>query len=194
MEANSFAIAGVMVGWAIVSVAMFVGRRPSRGAQVRYRNVAGLVGLLLQGAGFALAFGWQRQRLDSSALDWGVAMASAVLAVGSAAFLLVAVRTLGKQWSLLPRLVEEHVLIQQGPYSVVRHPIYTAMLGMLLSTSLAFGLSSFVVVAAASYIVGTILRIRMEERLLNQTFGEQYAAYSRRVPAFLPVRWRRKAP
>jgi len=122
-----------------------------------------------------------------------VAAASVALAVSSSGFLLAAVRMLGKQWSLLPRIVEEHGLVEAGPYSVVRHPIYSAMLGMLLSTGLAFGPSLAVVVAMALYIVGTILRIRMEERLLNQTFGEQYALYSRRVPAFLPFRWGQKA-
>jgi protein-S-isoprenylcysteine O-methyltransferase Ste14 len=66
------------------------------------------------------------------------------------------------------------------------------MLGMLLSTSLAFGPSSAIVVAGALYTVGTIIRIRMEERLLIQTFGERYALYSSRVPAFLPFS-RRKA-
>jgi len=182
-----------MFGWAIVAVAMVVGRRPSRRARVRYRNVAGLVGLVLQGAGFALTVGWQRSRLDSSTFNWGVAAASVALAVSSSGFLLAAVRMLGKQWSLLPRIVEEHGLVEAGPYSVVRHPIYSAMLGMLLSTGLAFGPSLAVVVAMALYIVGTILRIRMEERLLNQTFGEQYALYSRRVPAFLPFRWGQKA-
>jgi protein-S-isoprenylcysteine O-methyltransferase Ste14 len=192
MEPYTFATAGVMVGWAVVGVAMVMGRRPSHGVRVRYRNAAGIVGLVLQGAGFALAFGWQRSRLPSSTLAWGVAVASVALAVGSSAFLLAAVHTLGKQWSLLPRLVEEHMLIEKGPYSVVRHPIYSAMLGMLLSTSLAFGPSSAIVVAGALYTVGTIIRIRMEERLLIQTFGERYALYSSRVPAFLPFS-RRKA-
>jgi protein-S-isoprenylcysteine O-methyltransferase Ste14 len=192
MVPSRFAIAGVMIGWFIVAVAMVMGRRPSREARVRRRNVAGVVGLALQAAGFALTFGWQRPPLQSSALDWGVATASVALAVGSGTFVLAAVRTLGKQWSLLPRLVEEHVLIEEGPYSVVRHPIYSAMLGMLLSTGLAFGPSSAVVFAVALYIAGTIIRIHMEERLLTQVFAERYALYSRRVPAFLPFRRRRK--
>ena len=193
MEPNSFAIAGVLVGWAIVAVAMLVGRSSSHGTQVRYRNVAGLVGLALQASGFGLAFGWERSRLDSSTSGWVVATASVVLAAGSSAFVLAAVRTLGNQWSLLPRLIEVHTLIEDGPYAVVRHPIYSAMLGMLLSTGLAFGPSPAVVVAVALYTVGTTLRIRMEEQLLNQIFGQRYVSYSRRVPALLPFRLGRKA-
>jgi protein-S-isoprenylcysteine O-methyltransferase Ste14 len=65
------------------------------------------------------------------------------------------------------------------------------MLGMLLSTGLAFGPSLAVLVALALYILGTIPRIRMEERLLNQTFVKQYARYSRRDPPILPLRWHR---
>ena len=142
------ATTGVIAGWLIVALAMVIGRRPSSAARVRHRSVAGIAGLALQGAGFALVFGWGPARLGSAPVGWLIAAGSAVLAVGSAVFMLAAVRTLGKQWSLLPRLVEEHTLIERGPYSIVRHPIYTAMLGLLVATGIALGRSSAVAIAA----------------------------------------------
>jgi len=38
-----------------------------------------------------------------------------------------------------PRAREGHKLVTQGPYSVVRNPIYTGMFGMLLAPGLAVG-------------------------------------------------------
>jgi protein-S-isoprenylcysteine O-methyltransferase Ste14 len=189
------ATTGVIAGWLIVALAMVIGRRPSSAARVRHRSVAGIAGLALQGAGFALVFGWGPARLGSAPVGWLIAAGSAVLAVGSAVFMLAAVRTLGKQWSLLPRLVEEHTLIERGPYSIVRHPIYTAMLGLLVATGIALGRSSAVAIAAALYGAGTVIRIRLEERLLIQVFGGRYSTYSSRVPAFLPIprRWYRRS-
>ena len=192
MEPHHVAVASVIAGWFIVGVAMVIGRRPSRVARVRQRSVAGLAGLALQGAGFALVFGWRRIGIDAAPIGWPAAAVSAALNLGSATFMFFAVRTLGKQWSLLPRLLEEHALIEEGPYSVVRHPIYTAMLGLLVATGVALERSSVVALAAALYVAGTVIRIRLEERLLNQVVGRRYSEYSRRVPAFLPFPLRRR--
>ena len=35
-------------------------------------------------------------------------------------------------------------------------------------------------------MIGTLIRIRAEEKLMRATFGEQYEAYARRVPSFVP--------
>ena len=47
--------------------------------------------------------------------------------------------TLGANWSASVTFKENHELIQRGPYSLVRHPIYTAMLLMFLGRALAVG-------------------------------------------------------
>ncbi len=59
------------------------------------------------------------------------------MAVGSTWFCFAAARALGRQWALVARVIEGHELIRQGPYGVVRNPIYLAMLGMLVATGLA---------------------------------------------------------
>ena len=109
-----------------------------------------------------------------------------VLAVASVWFCAAAVRTLGKQWSLAARVLEGHKLVTEGPYNVVRNPIYTGMFGMLLATGLAvshwIGLSIAIVVFA----IGTFIRVRSEEKLLREAFGAEFEEYSRRVPAVIP--------
>ena len=62
---------------------------------------------------------------------------SAILLAASSVWMAIsAVKELGKQWSLQARLIEDHKLITGGVYQIVRHPIYTAMLGMLFRPEL----------------------------------------------------------
>lgn len=192
VEPTFVALAGVGTGWVIIAVAMVMGRQPSAGIKVRRRNMMGSLGILLQGAGFAIAFGWHRATFDPVPISWGASVAALTLALGSAAFMCAAIRTLGKQWSLLPRLLEGHALIDRGPYAVVRHPIYTSMMGMMIATGVALGPDRMLLFAVVLYATGTMIRIRMEERLLTESFGESYPLYMTRVAAFVPfVHWPR---
>jgi protein-S-isoprenylcysteine O-methyltransferase Ste14 len=111
-----------------------------------------------------------------------------IFTIASVWFCYAAVRALGKQWALMARVIEGHELIRQGPYAVVRNPIYLAMLGMLIATGLAVSRWQALVGAAIVFAVGTAIRIRTEENLLRQAFGPKFDDYARRVPAFLP-RW-----
>jgi protein-S-isoprenylcysteine O-methyltransferase Ste14 len=73
-----------------------------------------------------------------------------------------------------------------GPYAWVRHPIYTAMLGKLLASNFAFGHWLGLAIAGPIFVIGTLIRIGAEEKLLRAAFGGQYEAYAKRVPAFVP--------
>jgi uncharacterized membrane protein len=70
-------------------------------------------------------------------------------------------------------------------YAFVRHPIYSAMLGMFLGTALVSGdLHAFVGVAL---IVGAYVRkIRLEEQSLADVFGVRYDDYRRSTRALIP--------
>ncbi len=97
-----------------------------------------------------------------------------------------AVRTLGKQWTYVARTIEGHELITQGPYQLVRNPIYLAMFGMMMAMGLSLTIWPVLLAAMVIFLIGTFVRIRSEEKLLRATFGAQFEEYARRVPAFLP--------
>jgi len=97
-----------------------------------------------------------------------------------------AVRTLGKQWTYVARTIEGHELITEGPYHLVRNPIYLGMFGMMVAFGLSLTLWPALLGAIVIFLIGTFVRIRSEEKLLRATFGEQFEDYARRVPAFLP--------
>jgi protein-S-isoprenylcysteine O-methyltransferase Ste14 len=86
---------------------------------------------------------------------------------------------LGKIWSSSAQIKENHKLRTEGPYSITRHPIYTGLLGMLLGTTLIFGFGySFIILVYV--LIGFKVKINNEEKLLIETFGEEYKDFQKR--------------
>jgi protein-S-isoprenylcysteine O-methyltransferase Ste14 len=180
----------VMACWLAFAAIVVVGKRGAAPG-ARSRDRASLLGMLLQGAAYAICFAAFRAGFSPifpmSKMNEAILGAFTVaLALVSTWFCYTAARTLGKQWALMARVIEGHELIRRGPYSVVRNPIYLAMLGMLIASGLAISHWQALVPAIAVYLVGTAVRIHTEENLLRALFGVEFEEYARRVPAFLP--------
>src|SRR4051812_35009835 len=96
---------------------------------------------------------------------------------------------LGTYWSVTLELRENHRLITQGVYRYVRHPMYAAL--FLYSIGQALMLPNWVV--GPSYLVAFgilfALRIGAEERMMRETFGDEYAAYMARTKLLVPGIW-----
>jgi protein-S-isoprenylcysteine O-methyltransferase Ste14 len=94
-------------------------------------------------------------------------------------------RHLGRNWSGIVTVKQDHELIRSGPYGLVRHPIYTGLLLAILGTAGAIGewrgLFAFALIT-----VGFVLKFKMEERFMSETFGEQYARYRAEVRSLIP--------
>ncbi len=60
------------------------------------------------------------------------------------------------------------------------------MLGMLLATGLAFTHWLALIAATGIFLVGTVIRIKSEERLLREALGSEFESYARRTPALVP--------
>jgi protein-S-isoprenylcysteine O-methyltransferase Ste14 len=94
-------------------------------------------------------------------------------------------RELGRNWSGAVTVAEGHELIRTGPYRVVRHPIYSAMLGMFAGTALVSG-EWHAVVAVVLLVAAYARKIRLEEASLRTQFGSAYTEYSRTTRALIP--------
>ena len=103
----------------------------------------------------------------------------------STAFAIWARLILGTMWSFLDDIKVDHELRTKGPYSITRHPMYTGTLGMLLGSMFLSGLSNWAVYFLIWLIID-LIKIPSEERLLKETFGEQYIQYQRQVPQLIP--------
>jgi len=95
-------------------------------------------------------------------------------------------RLLGTAQLRHPAAPEDEPLRLDGPHRYVRHPLYAS--GFLILWGLAqdhFGLAT-AVWGSAYLVIGS----RFEERKLLRLYGQAYADYRRRVPAFVPWRGR----
>ena len=186
-----FARLFILLCWTALAVVYFIRKRPDRRAAQRRAPVA-VAGILLQSAAFFVVWFLRADMFPAFSLPdlvlRIVCVLAALLAVLSDGLVIEAVRVLGKQWSFQARLIEGHRLVVAGPYSYMRHPIYTGMLGMLLATGLAFSVWWALAMAIPIFAAGTAVRVRAEERLLHEAFGEDFDAYREHVPAVLP-RW-----
>jgi protein-S-isoprenylcysteine O-methyltransferase Ste14 len=116
------------------------------------------------------------------------AMLVAGVLVGCLAVLVswTSIRALGKQLRVHAGLYRDHELVRSGPYSIVRHPIYAGMLAMYLATALIRPAWPVGLIGLAIFIVGTEIRVRIEDGLLASRFGQQFAEYKASVPAYIP--------
>ena len=85
---------------------------------------------------------------------------------------------------------EKRRMITTGIYGSVRHPRYALVMAGAVGNALLAGTPA-VTAAAIAAVLLSLAVTRMEERELMGYFGEEYARYARRVPAFIPRRYRR---
>lgn len=182
----------VMLCWVLFVAAFIFRKRPVAAAPVeRRRERASLIGIILQGFGYAFVWVIRRQYFSpiaplSRSLEIALALLTMALATLSVYLVIASVKTLGKQWSLTARVVEGHRLVTEGPYRIVRNPIYTGMLGMLIATGLAVSHPLGLLLGLIIFLIGTFIRVRSEEKLLSEEFGQEFEDYARRVYALIP--------
>lgn len=84
---------------------------------------------------------------------------------------------------------ENHLLITSGPYKYIRHPGYFGFL--LLAFGLAIGYSSIIGLVAVPVLLlpGLVFRLKVEEQLLHEKFGEEYISYVNRTKTLIPFVW-----
>ncbi len=94
-------------------------------------------------------------------------------------------RHLGRNWSGEIAIKVDHKLVRSGPYRVVRHPIYTALLGMYVGSSLVSGeLHALLGLTLAAFAY--MRKVRLEEANLMASFGADYREYRGATWALLP--------
>jgi len=155
------------------------------------RDTRSRVGIILQSIGIALAgFG---PTLPILAPTDPVAIAGTIAVIvgvgGAIALFAASSRALGKNWSIVARTLDDHELVRHGPYAYVRHPIYLGMLLFLFGLAAAVGHVEQLVIAVPVFLAGTIIRTRIEDRLLADQFGDEFRAYAARTPALIPRIW-----
>jgi protein-S-isoprenylcysteine O-methyltransferase Ste14 len=122
--------------------------------------------------------------------EWSLPFASArrvigvILIAAGGAFFLAALLRLGSALTPLPYPKPGAPLVQTGPFSLVRHPIYSG--GLIASVGIALTVSGWLTIVYAAALFALLdIKSRQEERWLAAKFPD-YAAYQRRVRKLIP--------
>jgi protein-S-isoprenylcysteine O-methyltransferase Ste14 len=126
-------------------------------------------------------------------LPSGSIVADAGLSMEVAAVILAvwARRSLGANWSGRITIKVEHQLIRSGPYRFVRHPIYTAFLGMYAGTAIVSG-EWHALLGLALAVLAYARKIRMEEANLAAHFRAEWIGYCGSTGSLLPALFRQR--
>jgi protein-S-isoprenylcysteine O-methyltransferase Ste14 len=92
---------------------------------------------------------------------------------------------LGKYWSSNVALKRKHKIIEEGPYTYVRHPIYSGGLLMIAGIVLLVGNLGIVLLFTAVAVI-LVVKSWQEEEMLTKRFPKAYPAYKSRTKFLIP--------
>src|SRR5436190_14219699 len=124
-------------------------------------------GIVLEGIAFFIV--WSHWAWAGTLPLWRWAAATPFLTAGPV-LSWTSARTLGRQWRFDAGLNADHRLVRSGAYALVRHPIYASMICMLLGIGLLLTPMPLLLLAFVLCVIGTEIRVRIEDRLLAARF------------------------
>jgi len=130
--------------------------------------------------------GWDLVRQQDSLYVLSVqsTVGLALMIIGST-ILLVAQVTLWRFYSSTLVIKEDHRLITHGIYRLTRHPIYLGNIMFFIGVPL-FASSLYGLLTMSALIPVFLNRIRIEERLLTEEFGDAYRTYKEATSKLIP--------
>jgi protein-S-isoprenylcysteine O-methyltransferase Ste14 len=178
-------IALTIVTAILAIVSCFAGGNLSSGVREDRSNrwvliAFGIIGLL---DGFIPAY---TDRIGFWTIDADTVRWIGVMVFGAGSVLRIwPVFVLGDRFSGLVAIQPGHTLVTDGIYSVIRHPSYLGLVLVSLGWVLAFR-SGVGVLLTVALIPPLLARIRSEEALLEEQFGDEYRVYRNRTSRLIP--------
>jgi protein-S-isoprenylcysteine O-methyltransferase Ste14 len=118
--------------------------------------------------------GWLPVRV----VGFAVGLAGAVLLVWASV-------PLGRLMIHEAALLEDHALIESGPFRFVRHPVYSGYLALLFGSGVA-SLNVCLWLLWPVSLVGILIQAYSEEQILVERFGQDYKRYERQTGRLVP--------
>ena len=142
-----------------------------------------IIAILLLGPGDWYGHSWLRENfVEHSNLVGTIGLSISVI---GAIIACISRYILGKNWSLSVQKKENHQLIQDGVYKIVRHPIYTGLLLLFIGNAIIVG-DYRAIIAVLIVFVSLWFKLKKEEILLTETFGMKYTEYKNQTKALIP--------
>jgi len=133
--------------------------------------------------GIVIAMYWAAPILNTNLLLY---FGSVLIIVGMI-IRFIAIRSLGKFFTVDLAIQDNHRLIMTGLYKYIRHPSYSGSLLSFLGFSLSLNNWLSFIIIMLPILVTFINRIYIEEKLLRKEFGSEYEEYSKRTKRLIPL-------
>jgi len=189
-----------LVLWGAVELALRLRLAARPGWRSRLRSWSAAAGgqlrewtfllLMLGIAGAVLGALWLT-RFAQFAVHGGKAIVALgeIVAIGGIALRTWAILTLDKFFTFAVGIADDHVVVQDGPYRVLRHPGYAGALLALAGAGIAMRnwLSLLLIIVGPALALG--VRILVEEATMAGALGADYQAYANRTARLIPRIW-----
>ncbi len=173
---------------AVWVIGSFTAKRAARSQSVSSRVLHAALAFLAFLAGFTRLFQFGRLARPFAPPTFAVIYAGVGLTFAGIALAIWARFFLGGNWSSTVTVKVNHTLIRRGPYSIVRHPIYSSLLLALFGTVLVYREVQGLVATGLVFFL-LLLKARLEEEFMTEQFGTEYLDYRRHVKAIIPFVW-----
>jgi protein-S-isoprenylcysteine O-methyltransferase Ste14 len=178
--------AACAVAWAIFELVLAI---RVRGGSGRDRS---FVPLTLAVVGGLFLGQFAARRAEDLALPgpgwWPVVLGAAVFALGLA-LRAWAVHELGRFFKFTVVVQADHLVVDTGPYRLIRHPSYTGLLMVELGLGIMLGTWLSIPACLLPALIAFGIRVITEERVLARELGEPYRAYMKRTRRLVPGVW-----
>lgn len=97
--------------------------------------------------------------------------------------------TLGKYFTTVVKTSADQVVVERGPYRILRHPSYTGLLAAIVGCGLMLGNWVGTATSFLLILVGLIYRLLREEQAMIDSLGDAYSDFARDRARLVPFVW-----
>jgi protein-S-isoprenylcysteine O-methyltransferase Ste14 len=177
------ALIGVI--WILFWVYWLIVARTAKRGQARWGQFAGMRVAIIVLIFLLIRLGVLRghHQYDVTSNPWLEGVGFAVFLLGLTLAIWARIY-IGGNWGMPMTQKAEPELVRTGPYSRVRHPIYSGIILAFIGTAIALGVYWFI--AAGFLAAYFIYSAFMEERYLTKEFPDTYPEYKRSTKMLIP--------
>jgi protein-S-isoprenylcysteine O-methyltransferase Ste14 len=189
MTAKDVFRALVEVPWMVFIVYWIMGGFKTLAAREKESRVSRFAVLLVEVVGYVLVFS------ESTAIGFlgtrfmARTMTSAILGVmlvwSGVGLAIWARYHLAEYWSARVTIKEGHRLIRSGPYTHLRHPIYSGLVLATIGSTVVID-EGRCILGASLVLAGYCLKANKEEAMLSQQFGEAFREHQKHTGFLIP--------
>jgi len=170
-------------GWAVFWIYWIAASVGVKAGRTRWTRFAGIRVVIILAALLALRLGVFKGHRAVTVDPWlqGIGLALFVLGLALAVWARIYI---GRNWGMPMSEKADPELVTTGPYSAIRHPIYSGIILAMIGTTLAVSLYWLIaVVLVGAYF---LYSATMEERYMTEVFPDAYPRYKQSTKMLIP--------